>query len=162
MDIWSCRRMSMCSRWPLVRFLEWTSSFGNNLWIRHFTFPSRTSKLGCALIFASKRCSETEANMFLPFSLVLLWCEMWKSDVKQKWNEAKTKQKRSKNCHRFRFEAKWSETEEKKFSLRCEKSAYLLVFASEAKWKWNEAKTKRKRSKNCKAKKGKVKFWDNL
>jgi hypothetical protein len=48
------------------------------------------------------------------------------------------------------------------FSLRSETKAkfffaFSLVFASEAKRKWNEATTKRKRSKNCKAKKDKVK-----
>jgi hypothetical protein len=46
--------------------------------------------------------------------------------------------------------------------LQCEKSVFSLVFASEAKQKLNKGKTKQKRSENFKAKKNKVKFWDNL
>ncbi len=36
------------------------------------------------------------------------------------------------------------------------------VFASEGNQKLNEAKTRRKKSKNFKATKDKVKFWDNM
>ncbi len=49
------------------------------------------------------------------------------------------------NCHHFRFEAKWSETEVKVF--------FSLVFASEAKRKWNEAKQKEKEVKRIETKK---------
>ncbi len=61
--------------------------------------------------------------------------------MKESENETKKKQ----NCRHFRFEAKWSETEEKLFSLRCEKSVRKL---NEAIKNEKEAKTlKRKRIK---------------
>ncbi len=52
----------------------------------------------------------------------------------------------------FRFEAKWSVTKAKFFSLWCEKSAFFAWFASMrnleiwSETKWHEEKTKRKRS----------------
>jgi hypothetical protein len=64
--------------------------------------------------------------------------------VKRKCNEAKTKQKRSENCHQFCFKAKLSETEAKFFFASMRKKCFSLVFASEAKQKLNEAKKKQK------------------
>jgi hypothetical protein len=49
-------------------------------------------------------------------------------------NEAKTKRKRSENCHHFRFEAKLSEMEAKFFP-SIQKKGFLLVFASEVEQK---------------------------
>jgi hypothetical protein len=49
----------------------------------------------------------------------------------------------------FRFEAKWSETEAKFFSLRCEKKGFFCLFRIDAKHrnlKWNENRTKRKQN----------------
>ncbi len=57
-----------------------------------------------------------------------------------KRNENKTK---NKNCHHFRFEEKWSETEEKIFWLPCKKSVFHIW--SEMKMKWSEIKTEMKR-----------------
>jgi hypothetical protein len=92
-----------------------------------------------------------------------------RKNLKRNKNGTKHKQnkKEAKNCHHFRFKVKWSETCEKLpsfllrsemkenrseiFSLRCRKSVFSLVFASEAKRKWNEAKTKQKRRETKKS-----------
>jgi hypothetical protein len=114
--------------------------------------------LGCAVIFASERNEAKRKRNFFRFDAKksdFFACfasmrnvETW-IETKMKQSENETKKKR--NCRNFRFEAKWSETEAKFFSLRCEKSV----------WKWIEAK-KQKISENFKAKKDEVKFWDNL
>jgi hypothetical protein len=124
--------------------------------------------LGYAVIFAVKRNEVKRKWTFFTSMGRKAFFPLFRISTKHrnlKRNENRTKQKQNKKeakiCHRFRFEAKWSETEMKLFCFDA-KRCFLLVFASEAKSKWNEAKTKRKRSENFKAKKDKVNFLDNL
>jgi hypothetical protein len=112
--------------------------------------PVCMSMLGCAVIFASKRNEAKRKRNFFRFDAKksdFFACfasmrnvEIW-SETKMKQSENETKKKR--NCRNFRFEAKWSETEPKFFSLWCEKSV----------WKWNEAK-KTKKKRKLQSKKG--------
>ncbi len=57
--------------------------------------------------------------------------------------------------HHFHFEAKWSETEAKFFSLWCEKTCFFRLFRISAKLgnlKWNENETKQNKTKKAKRK----------
>ncbi len=59
----------------------------------------------------------------------------------------------------FRFEAKWSETEAKFFSLRCKKSAFFACFASMRNVEiWSEMKMERSQNKMKKKRKTAISF----
>ncbi len=74
----------------------------------HMALLQRPYRLGCAVIFASKRIeAKRKRNFFrfdakkVRFSLVSHRCETYKSEAKRKWNEAKTKPKRSEKLPSF-------------------------------------------------------------
>ncbi len=61
------------------------------------------------------------------------------------------KRNRCEKLPSFLLRSEMKENRSEIFSLRCRKSVFPLVFASEAKRKWNEAKTKQKRSETKKS-----------
>jgi hypothetical protein len=92
--------------------------------------------LGCAVIFASKRNEGKRKRNFIllgckksVFSLVSHRCETWKHKAKRKWNDVKTKQKRSEKLPSFLLQSEM-------------KQKTSIIFAS----KLNEAKQKQKTS----------------
>jgi hypothetical protein len=57
-------------------------------------------KIKAAMFFKNLQESDAGSKRFSRTN------ETQKSEAKRKWNKAKTKRKRSENCHHFRFEAK--------------------------------------------------------
>ncbi len=77
------------------------------------------------------------------------------SEAKRKWNEAKTKRKRSENWRHFCFEAKWSETKAKFFRFDAKKVLFRLFShlkcnKNEMKRKGNEKEAKTSKRKRIK------------
>ncbi len=87
---------------------------------RHFRFEAKWSETDAkkALFFhrSEKKC------FFRLFRI-----DAQRRNLKRKENETKRKwNEKSENCHHFRFEAKWSETEVIFFSLWCGKGVFRL------------------------------------